>query len=158
MPISAGMSEPGLALSQLAADFIASGIVGTTLERTIEWVDTDAAGHQHNSVIMRFVEAAESKLFRKLELPEYFPIAPRVRQEVDYKAKLFFGQDVATVLRIDRLGEKSLSFSFKVYGLAGQAGEISEAASGKFITACVPLGAKSSAPWPDSIRRAILGG
>ncbi|MGH3653084.1 acyl-CoA thioesterase [Glutamicibacter sp.] len=158
MPISAGMGESGQFLQHLAADFIASGIAGTTLERTIEWVDTDAAGHQHNSAILRFVEAAEAKLFRELELPGYFPIAPRVRQEVDYKAKLFFGQGVTTVLRIDRLGGKSLCFSFKVFGHAFNDRVIAEAASGKFVTACVPLGSETSAPWPENVRRAILRG
>ena len=39
-----------------------------TLERTIEWVDTDAAGHQHNSAVLRFVEACEAKVFRDLDL------------------------------------------------------------------------------------------
>lgn len=154
------MGDTGQAqrIEDVVADCLAGAVAGTASERIIEWVDTDAAGHQHNSVIMRFVEAAESKLFRELELPEYFPIAPRVRQEVDYKAKLFFGQHVTTVLRIDRLGEKSLSFSFKVFGHEHEGRPIVEAASGKFVTACVPLGALSSAPWPDNVRRAILGG
>ncbi len=145
-------------IEDMVESYLAGALAGTANERVIEWVDTDAAGHQHNSAIMRFVEAAESKLFRELELPEYFPIAPRVRQEVDYRAKLFFGQRVTTALRIDRLGERSMSFSFRVFGHEYEGQPIVEAASGKFVTACVPLGAQVSAPWPGNVRRAILGG
>ena len=34
-----------------------------SVERTVEWVDTDASGHQHNSAVMRWVESAEAELF-----------------------------------------------------------------------------------------------
>ncbi|MFJ2619074.1 acyl-CoA thioesterase [Glutamicibacter sp. NPDC087344] len=140
----------------MVESYLAGALAGTANERVIEWVDTDAAGHQHNSAIMRFVEAAESKLFRELDLPEYFPIAPRVRQEVDYRAKLFFGQRVTTALRIDRLGEKSMSFSFEVFGHEYEGRPIVEAASGKFVTAHVPLGSDRSRPWPASILRVLV--
>lgn len=52
-----------------------AGVSSASIERTVEWVDTDAAGHQHNSAIMRWAESAEAELFRQLELPEYFPSA-----------------------------------------------------------------------------------
>ena len=28
-----------------------------TVTRRVEWIDTDASGHQHNSLVMRLVEA-----------------------------------------------------------------------------------------------------
>ena len=41
------------------------------IERAVEWYDTDAAGHQHHSVILRWAEAADC--FRKaIEItPDY---------------------------------------------------------------------------------------
>ena len=87
-----------------------------TLVRTIEWVDTDAAGHQHNSAVLRFVEACEAKLFRDLDLPEYFPSAPRVRHELNYRAKLYFGQQVTTTVVVEKIGRTSMTFSFEVWG------------------------------------------
>ena len=87
-----------------------------TLVRTIEWVDTDAAGHQHNSAVLRFVEACEAKLFRGLDLPEYFPSAPRVRHELNYRAKLYFGQQVTTTVVVEKIGRTSMTFSFEVWG------------------------------------------
>jgi len=32
------------------------------IERRVEWPDTDADGHQHHSVVMRWVEEAEAAL------------------------------------------------------------------------------------------------
>lgn len=140
---------------QYVEEFLTTGIVGTQLQRTIEWVDTDAAGHQHNSVIMRFVEAAEAKLFRELGQHEYFGIAPRVRHEIDYKAKLFFGQEVSTVLIVTRIGTSSMDFSFRIWGHAHEGRGTVLAAEGKFVTVCVPKGSEKSAPWPREIREAL---
>lgn len=135
----------------LAAEFIAGGLAGASIDRPIEWVDTDAAGHQHNSVIMRFVESAEARLFRQMDLSSYFAIAPRVRHEADFRAKLYFGQDVTAAVRVERIGTSSLTFSFKVWGHPlGERGVVL-AAEGKFITVCVPQGSESSAPWPREI-------
>lgn len=131
-------------------------IATATAVRCIEWVDTDAAGHQHNSAIMRFVEACEAQLFRNLNLPDYFGQAPRVRHEVNFRAKLYFGQEVTTEVSLGRLGEKSMTFSFRVWGEAF--GETSRrlAADGQFVTVFVPWGSEESAPWPQHIRERVL--
>lgn len=54
------------------------------LHSRVEWIDTDAAGIYHNSTVTRFVEAAEAALMRERGLHGYFPVAPRVRFEVDF--------------------------------------------------------------------------
>ncbi|PQZ86965.1 thioesterase [Arthrobacter sp. MYb227] len=135
--------------------FLSTGIIGTQLQRTIEWADTDAAGHHHNSVIMRFVEAAEAKLFRELGHYQYFGIAPRVRHEIDYRSKLFFGQTVSTALILTHIGTSSMEFSFKVWGHSHEKRQGMLAAEGKFVTVCVPVGYESSAPWSEELRAAL---
>lgn len=140
----------------LAAGFLGGCIAGTVLHRTIEWVDTDAAGHQHNSVIMRLVEAAEAKLFRDLGLDPYFGIAPRVRHETDYRAKLYFGQGVTAAVRLQKVGTSSMEFAFKVFGHRHADRDAVLAAEGRFVTVCVPLGSDNSAPWPPAFRE-VLG-
>lgn len=137
------------------ARFLATGRAGVVLERNIEWVDTDAAGHQHNSVIMRFVEAAEAKLFRELGQNPYFGIAPRVRHEADFRAKLYFGQAVTTAVVVERLGTSSMNFAFKVWGHPHEGRGWVLAAEGRFITVCVPKGSEKSAPWPEDLRTAL---
>ncbi|WP_411730844.1 acyl-CoA thioesterase [Paeniglutamicibacter sp.] len=143
------------AVAVLADVFLAEAVRGTTVERTIEWVDTDAAGHQHNSVIMRMVESAEAKLFRELGATSYFAIAPRVRHEIDYRAKLYFGQAVTTAVRIERIGTSSMDFAFKVWGHPHEGRAAVLAAEGRFVTVCVPQGSDGSAPWPEGIRAAL---
>lgn len=131
-------------------------ILMATMSRRIEWVDTDAAGHQHNSAIMRCAEACEAQLFRELALPDYFGQAPRARHEVNFRAKLYFGQEVTTELRLERLGEKSMTFSFRTWGEAFEGRSRRLSAEGTFVTVCVPRGSEQSAPWPDSIRQRLL--
>jgi acyl-CoA thioester hydrolase len=127
----------------------------------VEWVDTDASGHQHNSAILRWVEAAEAKLFRNLALPEYFPSAPRVQQVINYQAKLWFGQRVTATVTISALGRTSLTMAFEVRGFTpgnpeDECGTV--AATGTVTTVHVPKGAASAAPWPEHFVQAIKAG
>ncbi|BCW08550.1 thioesterase family protein [Arthrobacter sp. NtRootA1] len=142
-----------------------------SVERTVEWVDTDASGHQHNSAILRWVEAAEAELFRSLELPDYFPNAPRVQQVINYKAKLWFGQRVTATVKIHALGRTSLTMAFEVRGHPlddaargtpdgvthqGASSDGSEvAAFGTVTTVHVPNGTTASQPWPEHFVRAV---
>ena len=140
-----------------------AGFPQACVERTVEWVDTDASGHQHNSAILRWVEAAEAELFRNLQLPDYFPSAPRVQQVINYKAKLWFGQRVRATVRIEALGRTSLTMGFEVRGepsgapddATPNAGTV--AAFGTVTTAHVPQGASTAQPWPEDFVRAVQG-
>ncbi|MFJ1670187.1 acyl-CoA thioesterase [Streptomyces bottropensis] len=118
----------------------------------IEWIDTDAAGIYHNSTVVRFVEAAEASLMRELGLHGYFPVAPRVRYEVDFDAPLFFGQDVCAVVEPVRVGTSSMTFAFEVWGEEFRGRPRGRAAHGRYVT--VHIGGDhregaASAPWPE---------
>ncbi|WP_423057974.1 acyl-CoA thioesterase [Brevibacterium linens] len=127
-----------------------------TLLSQVEWVDTDAAGHHHNSAIMRWVEAAEAEMMRLAALPEYFPSAPRVHQSIDFSSKLTFGQTIRTRLWIERVGTTSLTFRFDTAGRSTESPHNwTPAAAGSLVTAHVPLGATRSAPWPREWRTAL---
>jgi acyl-CoA thioester hydrolase len=76
----------------------------------VEWMDTDAAGHHHHSSITRFVEAAEATLMRERGVTGYFGASPRVHFEVDFSARLWFGQEVTATLVLERCGTSSLTF------------------------------------------------
>jgi acyl-CoA thioester hydrolase len=134
-----------------------------TVNRSVEWIDTDAAGHHHNSFILRSVEAAEARLLRRLGLlQDFLSTTPRVRHEVDYRSKLYFGQETTTILEVESLGRSSMTFRFDIWGEAFEdapGGPMPRrlAATGKFVTVHVPHGAEASAPWPPRIRQ-ILGG
>ncbi|MQS17000.1 acyl-CoA thioesterase [Streptomyces kaniharaensis] len=112
-------------------------------------MDTDAAGHHHNTAVVRYVEAAEAELMRACGVTGYFGAAPRVRYEADFTAPLWFGQEVTTVLAVERVGTSSVTFRFEVWGEPTDRGPRQLAASGRYVAVHVPRGRRESAPWPE---------
>ncbi|MEH0532591.1 hotdog domain-containing protein [Streptomyces stelliscabiei] len=86
-----------------------------------------------------------------LGLHGYFPVAPRVRYEVDFDAPLFFGQDVCTVVEPVRVGTSSMTFAFEVWGEEFRGRPRGRAAHGRYVTVHVGGDHRegaASAPWP----------
>lgn len=121
-----------------------------TITRRLEWGDTDAAGHHHHSVILRWAEAAEAELLRHLGQEQLFGRTPRVRYEVDYRERLWFDQTVEIELAIAHLGEKSMRYEFTVR----RGSDV--AAIGSIVVAFAAPDAPHAMPWPDDVR-AVLG-
>ncbi|MBT2509333.1 acyl-CoA thioesterase [Streptomyces sp. ISL-98] len=121
------------------------------IERRVEWIDTDAAGHYHHSTVVRWVESAEAVLLRRLGLAHLFGSTPRVRFEADYRARLWFGETVRTELRVTKVGASSLHYAFTVRG----EGEEGAAATGRMVIAHAAARATGSAPWPDDVREVL---
>ncbi|MFE5934780.1 acyl-CoA thioesterase [Streptomyces sp. NPDC056470] len=118
-----------------------------TVERRVEWPDTDAAGHYHHSTVVRWVEAAEAVLLRRLGLSHLFGSTPRVHFEADYRARLWFGEVVRTELRVTKVGTSSLHYAFTVRGAEG-----AEAATGRMVIAHSAARATGTTPWPADVR------
>ncbi|WP_406396596.1 acyl-CoA thioesterase [Streptomyces sp. NBC_00882] len=122
----------------------------------VEWVDTDAAGIYHNTTVVRYAEAAEATLMRERGLPGYFPVAPRVRYEVEFEASLRFGEEVETRIELVRLGRSSMTFAFEVWREASPTGPRRRVARGGYVTVHVPdKEAGGSSPWPGAWRTAL---
>lgn len=122
----------------------------------VEWSDTDASGHYHNAAIVRFVEAAEAALVRERGVVGYFGAAPRVRYEVDFASPLWFGQEVTTVLVVERIGTSSMTFGFEVWGEESDSHPRELAASGSYTVVHVPLRVERvSEPWPAEWVKAL---
>ena len=130
-----------------------------SLTGRVEWVDTDAAGIYHNSAVIRFVESAEAALLRECGLVGYFPVAPRVRYEVDFHAPLYFGQEVTTDLDIAHLGSSSMRFEFSIWGEAFEGRERQLAAQGAYVTVHIDRTASGAvaAPWPSRWHEELQG-
>jgi acyl-CoA thioester hydrolase len=122
-----------------------------TITREVEWPDTDAAGHHHHSVVLRWVEAAEAELLRRHGQDGLFGRTPRVRYEVDYSERLWFGQTVEIELAIARLGEKSMRYEFTIRSGSGVA------ATGAMVVAFAAPDAPRALPWPEDVRVALEG-
>ncbi|MGC5616860.1 acyl-CoA thioesterase [Georgenia sp. Z1491] len=124
-------------------------------ERTVAWAETDASGHYHNSTVMRLFEAAEAALVRDHGLTDYFGVTPRVRQEIDFEAKLYFDQPTTTVVTVERMGRTSMTYRFEVWGEPFRDQPRARAASGIVVVAHVPVGSPSARPWPEDVVAAL---
>lgn len=129
----------------------------TSIRRTVEWSDTDAAGHHHNSAILRWVEACEAQLYRELGISQIFGDCPRVQQTVNYTAKLWFGQEITAKVYVDSVGSSSVTFGFNVFCEGNEERERKLAAHGTFVTVHVDTESGAATPWPQQIRHAFLG-
>ena len=120
--------------------------------RLLEWMETDAAGHQHYTSAFRWVEECESALYRKLDLPtSLFGQIPRVKVQMEYKRRIFFGEEILTRLEVLRVGNSSLEFGFTAHVV----GEL--AAVGNYVIVHSPEIGKGAQRWPDAWRAAFLG-
>jgi acyl-CoA thioesterase FadM len=124
----------------------------TVIHRKVEWVDTDAAGHHHHGAILRWAEAAECELLQSLGQAALFGRIPRVHYSADYKSRLWFGQQIEVEIGVMRVGEKSLHYEFEV-----RSGE-TVAATGKLSITFASPDSPNAIPWPDDVRKALLGG
>ena len=122
------------------------------VHRRVEWHDTDAAGHHHHGAVLRWVESAESVLLRRRGVAELFGRIPRVHYEVDYRARLWHGQQVQIELAVVKVSERSVRYEFAV-----RAGEVLAATGNMVITMAAPDSPRAVA-WSPEVRHALTGG
>jgi acyl-CoA thioester hydrolase len=102
-----------------------------TLDRRVEFCETDAAGMVHFSSFCQYMEQAEHAFLRSLG-QSVFPRVehgtvgldslitwPRVRIEVDFSAPAYFEQILQLKLCIGRLGETSVTYIVQIEGPSG---------------------------------------
>lgn len=119
------------------------------VQRRVEWPDTDAAGHYHHSTVVRWVEAAEAVLYERLGLSELFGRIPRVRYEVEYAARLWFGDIVDIVLGVAELGRTSITYAFEVRR------DDQVVAAGRMVAVSSDPANGGTEPWTDQVRKAF---
>ena len=123
-----------------------------TLERRLEWCDTDAAGRWHHSTLWRFAEAAEAELHRRLGiLDRTFGFTPRRRVEAEFHAPLRFDDVVTIALRVTAVGRTSATHEIAV--------SVAErrVASATMVIVFTDADGRPH-PWPDDVARALRNG
>jgi acyl-CoA thioester hydrolase len=108
------------------------------IKRFLEWAETDAAGHQHYSSAFRWVEECEAALYRS------------VKVAMEYKRRIFFGEEIRTRLEVIRIGNSSLELAFT----ADVDGEI--AAIGNYVIVHSPNKEAGAQRWPDAWRAKLF--
>ncbi|MFJ9371002.1 acyl-CoA thioesterase [Nocardia sp. NPDC101769] len=138
-------------------------MTGIVIERIVDWQDTDAAGHYHYSTVIRWVEAAEAALLDRFRMRWLFGRIPRVRYEVDYLDRLWFGDVVSIDLSVGELGRLSLRYDFVVTRISA-AGEApgaeppTVAVRGALTAVHAPDPTGGAQPWPAAIAAVLRGG
>lgn len=129
---------------------VPSAHAAVLVQRRVEWPDTDAAGHYHHSTVVRWVEAAEAVLYERLGITELFGRIPRVRYEVEYSARLWFGDVVDIAFGVSELGRTSITYAFEV-----RRGD-QVAAAGRMVAVSSDPADGGTEPWSDDVRKAFL--
>jgi acyl-CoA thioester hydrolase len=125
-----------------------------TAYRRLAWNETDAAGHNHFSAAVRWLEETEHAFYRALGLElDFIDRVPRVSLRLDYSQRLYFGEELRVELGVVRVGRSSCTFAFSVFNPAGQ-----QAVSGEYVVVHVEAIDGGSAPWPETVKQALLRG
>ena len=121
------------------------------VQRRIEWPDTDASGHWHNTAAFRFIEMAETALLERLDmLKEVYGRLPRVHIAADFKALLSFRDVVDCVIVVKQVGDTSLTYDFEIR----REGEVCVTAT--VVVALLDTETRSPAAWSSEHRRLLL--
>lgn len=121
-----------------------------SMVRRLAWAETDAAGHNHFSVAVRWLEEAEHLLWRSIGFPSMVPRVPRVRIEVDYGERIWFDQEVEVTLGVIGVGRTSCTFGYEVRNEEGRVAQ-----SGRHTVVHAPDPTGGSQPWPDEVRAGL---
>lgn len=80
------------------------------VRRTVEWADTDASGHWHNTAAFRFIEAAERVLLASVGLEDVYGRMPRVHITADFRKPLCFSEVAEIEIAVADVGRTSITY------------------------------------------------
>lgn len=129
-----------------------TGPARATIERVIDWSDTDASGHWHFSTACRLAEAAEAALFTRLGIAQdVFGRTPRVSFSADYRSVARFGDVVVVDLEVAAVGGSSITLAFTIRRDADVIAE------GRMVEVLLDRAEGAAQRWPDAWRAQLLG-
>jgi YbgC/YbaW family acyl-CoA thioester hydrolase len=117
----------------------------------ILFIDTDASGRIHYTALLRYFEAAEIELFRAAGAQEDLAEVafPRVHIECDYRAAIYFDDELIIELSIGNMGRTSIELLYR----AMKKGVV--AANGKIVIAAMNPKTNQSTEIPPGLREKL---
>lgn len=91
------------------------------IQRRVEFRDTDAAGIVHFSNFFVYMEQTEHAFLRSLGLGVVYEVDgeryswPRVSANCNYKSSIRFEDLIDVKLRVQRIGEKSVTYQYQFF-------------------------------------------
>ena len=129
----------------------ASAHARITVQRRIEWSDTDASGYWHNTAAFRWIEVAETALLQRLGIVEdVYGRMPRVRISAEFRKGLRHKDLVDIDLAIAAVGRSSVTYAFRM----SSGGTV--AAEGTAVAVLLDRAGGRPVPWPDEYRTLLL--
>jgi acyl-CoA thioesterase FadM len=129
----------------------ASGPASIVIERRVEWSDTDASGHYHNTAAFRLFETAETLLLARLGMrDDIYGRHPRARLEADFLCALRFHDPVETEVRVESVGRTSVTYEWEIR----RGAEV--CVRGRAVAVLLDRPGGSPVPWPEEYRRRLL--
>lgn len=123
-----------------------------TIERRLDWMDTDAGLRWHHSTLWRHVEAAEAQMHRGLGISDVtFGFTPRRHLEAEFFAPVMFDQQVSITLRVAAVGRTSVTYEAEV------ASGHTRIATARVVAVFID-DEGTAQPWPDAVARALRDG
>lgn len=121
-----------------------------TIRRRVQWIDTDAAGIWHHSVVVRWAEEAEAELHRSLGVSDQtFGATPRVQTHWDFETSVRFDDLVDISLTISALGNSSVTYAIDITR------DSTPVASGQIVAVFIDRDTGGKRVWPDDLREAM---
>ena len=127
-----------------------------SIEEYVRWSDVDAAGVICYGAYVRFIEIAETELFRTAGFPygqifERFDCwLPRVRYLSEFHKPAMLDQRLTVRVLVKRLGRTSMTFAF---GFDDESG--ARIADCEIVMVCVDRTRFAPRPIPDELRAAL---
>jgi len=121
-----------------------------TIQRRIEWSDTDASGAWHNSAAFNLMESAEVALVDALGIREdIYGRHPRAHIEADFLAPMWFRDVADCEVRVAKVGRTSVTYDVRIR----RGGETT--ARGTLTAVLLDRIGGTPQPWPDEYRRLL---
>jgi YbgC/YbaW family acyl-CoA thioester hydrolase len=127
-----------------------------TLCERVRWSDVDASGIIRWSAYTRFVELAETELFRAIGFP-YATLwdrldiwLPRVQFHLDCRAPARLDDELTVGIQVDKLGNSSIRFGFEMHKGDGQL-----AAEGHLVVVAIDRKAGNPVSVPVALATAL---
>lgn len=127
-----------------------------TIDEYVRWSDVDAAGIICYGAYVRFVEIAETELFRAIGMPygqvfdRFNCWLPRAHFSCNFYVPAYLDERLTISAFVKRLGNKSVTLAFEIHNASG-----AKVADFEVVLVAVDRGTMKSRPLPDELRAAL---
>ncbi|HTD38017.1 MAG TPA: thioesterase family protein [Candidatus Limnocylindrales bacterium] len=131
---------------------------GPEVRDRVRWSDVDVMGIVYYGRYLRFMEAAETELFRAIGFPydvlaeEHGVWIARIRLECDYRAPARLDDEIVCRAELRKIGGSSMTFTFPIERADG-----TRLVDGMLVLAALDRTTLKATRVPVALREALIG-